>query len=639
MSLLPRHLIQYFSKETDMCGFLFGYDKGGGVNDSLFVEALKKLHHRGPDNLSVKKIGFNFLGHTRLSILDTTHRADQPFTFENFSIIFNGEIYNYIEIRDLLIKKGYEFTTNSDTEVALKAFACWGKDCVEKFNGMWAIIILNHLTNEVFVSRDRFGKKPLFYHLSDRNFIIASEMKAITPFLDHVQESSDFAFCSQNVFHYESTDKTLIDGIRRFPAGSIAFWAPDKNLQITKFWSTQDHLTNVPENYHAQVSVFRELFLDSIKLRMRSDVPIGTALSGGLDSSAIFCGMNLLHQQGRVDQNTNFKNAFVACFKGTFLDEREYAQEVCDYVKVKPNLIEIDPVSSIDRLMDYLYLFEDLYITSPIPMVELYKHIKQGGVKVTLDGHGADELMCGYGRDIYKALLDCELDFNQINNIFQTMKGLVSVDSKQVVRATNLYNEFKSAFQMSFGYGRSSVKSAVKFGVRRLIGTNRSDFGTFNAYLYQIFHESILPTLLRNYDRYSMASGVEIRMPFMDHRLVTYAFSLPWQSKLNNGFTKTIIRDACRDFMPTSVVNRKTKIGFNTPVVDWIRGPWREYFEDVINSNNFKSSRFIDSSIVKARFEKVLYGDEPKFGDGESAWVGISPYLWEQSFLKRVSHE
>ena len=207
-----------------------------------------------------------------------------------YTLIFNGEIYNFIEIRAELIKKGHVFKSCSDAEVVLYAYVEWGVKCVNKFNGMWALAIWDSLKAELFLSRDRFGKKPLFYAVVDEKFIFASEMKAIYPFLQSVKPSQDFNWMKNNIFLYESTDKCLVDGIKRFPFGHNGIYK-DGKLKVNRYWNTLDHLVEVPNDYEEQIEQFRSLFLDACKIRMRSDVAIGTALSGGLDSSATISAM------------------------------------------------------------------------------------------------------------------------------------------------------------------------------------------------------------------------------------------------------------------------------------------------------------------------------------------------------------
>ncbi len=353
-----------------MCGILGVLPR---VEESFFKKALDTLTHRGPDDFGIATIDKDItLGHKRLSIVDLYH-GHQPM-FDNskrYSVVFNGEIYNFIEIKKELEGLGYIHKTNSDTEVLLNTYIEWNDKCVLKFNGMWSFVIWDSLKKELFLSRDRFGKKPLFYAEINGKFIFASEMKTIYPFLEKINPSKDFHWIKRNIFLYESTEKCLVEGIKRFPAGSSGVYKNGK-LKTYRYWNTLDHLTAIPRNYNDQVEVFRELFLDACKIRMRSDVRIGTALSGGLDSSATISAMAHL-SDGKIDYGKkDWQHAFVATFPGTPLDETHYAKLVTNQIGIDATYINIDPLRYWDNLDEYFYKFEELYITSPIPMLMTY---------------------------------------------------------------------------------------------------------------------------------------------------------------------------------------------------------------------------------------------------------------------------
>jgi asparagine synthase (glutamine-hydrolysing) len=621
-----------------MCGILGILPKAN--DEYLFEDALNKITHRGPDGFGIwhDEQAAISLGHRRLSILDLSESGKQPMHFGQYVITFNGEIYNFIEIKKELEKKGYQFHTESDTEVVLASFQEWKERCLHKFNGMWAMAIWDKKNQKLFLSRDRFGKKPLFYAFIGEQMVFASEMKAIFPFLPEVKHSKDFEWCKNNLFQYENTDKTLIEGIKRFPASSYAFYQPfTKELKIEKYWDTLNNLVDVPDKYEEQVEQFRELFMDACKIRMRSDVAIGTALSGGLDSSATICTMAHIAKQTQQDRVAkDWQHAFVATFPNTFLDESIYAKKVVDYLNIPATYLPIDPAKGIEKLENYLYLFEELYLTSPIPMTDLYGSVKASGVTVTIDGHGADELFAGYGQDIFRAFIDSGVNFKDIQNILNTYKGLRDIEDVQIIKEkVDLYTYWqyvKKAHLGNLNVLKSYIKSILG---KKTENIKTKKLGYFNTYLYEIFHQSILPTLLRNYDRYAMANGVEIRMPFLDYRLVSYCFSLPWKSKLRNGYTKAIVRDALKDIMPAEIVWRSTKIGFNTPIVDWMKNEWKEFLLDNIYSTNFENCSLIDKSKVRNQVEYVIKNPQATFGDGERAWTGLMPYFWEKSVLQK----
>ncbi len=615
-----------------MCG-IFGHI--GEIPERLAIHCTDTLSHRGPDGRGLWRGGSVTLGHRRLSILDLSDQAKQPMSYagERYWITYNGEIYNFIEIRAELLGKGHAFRSDSDTEVLLAAYSEWGEECLLKFNGMWAFAIWDTVEQTLFLARDRFGKKPLFYAFPQGHFAFASEMKALFPLLDELNLSSDFAWMSRHIFQYETTVKCLIEGIIRFPAGHCGYFK-DGRLSLKRYWYTLDHLVELPASYEEQVEQFRDLFIDACRIRMRSDVPVGTALSGGLDSSAIISTMAQISKDyGGVRMSDSWQHAFIATFPGTPLDESYFAQKVVENIGIGATYLPIDPLKDLHSLDDYFYKFEELYITSPIPMVHTYKAIKEHGISVTLDGHGADELMAGYGRSLFEAFLDCGLDIAAIKNIAATYRELTPAESKQFARAKN-----NSCIYLKFIIVAAARILLCKGGDMNCKDRTHPNFNKldhFNRHLYQMVHDTVLPTLLRNYDRYSMTNGVEIRMPFMDHRIVAFLMSLPWDSKIRGGFTKRIARDAVSPYLPEEIAFRKSKIGFNSPIVDWMKNEMREYFLDILNSREFNDCALIDASMVRKQIENVINNKNAKYLEGEKAWTALVPFLWEKSVLKR----
>ncbi len=363
-----------------------------------------------------------------------------------------------MELRNELIAKGYIFYTDSDSEVLLASYDAYGSACLNKFNGMWAFAIFNHETNELFLSRDRFGKKPLFYAFvankyNEVTFIFASEMKAIYPFLTELTPSNDFSNMIHNkIYNYESTENTLIDGIKRFPHAHFAIINintiknGEKILRPQRYYHILDNLPydpQKPQPYKHIVEEFRHLFLDSVALRMRADVRLGTALSGGVDSSATICAMSYIsnNYKPHIKQTSDWQHACIACFKDTPLDESQYAKIVCNHINIEGEFLEINPIAHWKNIEQYFYLFEDLYTTSPIPMIAVYQAIKQRGVTVTLDGHGADELFSGYGH-LINALWDAKYNIKQIKNILHTIN-----DTREIPKNTlSLYKRVLDFF-------------------------------------------------------------------------------------------------------------------------------------------------------------------------------------------------
>lgn len=619
-----------------MCG-IFGIF-GKEIDREKVVYCTDTMMHRGPDGGGVwqspdRKTS---LGHRRLAILDLSEKAKQPMSYANgrFWLTYNGEIYNFVEIRKELQNAGYTFVSDSDSEVILVAYIHWGVESFSKFNGMWAFAIYDVQEKKLLLCRDRYGVKPLFYYqLPGGGVAFASEMKALLPIINDAEPNWElFDFFSRGNLHYENREDCLIKGIKRFPSGHYAIIS-DNKIEIKRWWNTLDHILDVPKDYDEQVEMFRDLFLDACKIRMRSDVTLGTALSGGLDSSATICAMSKLSNSALNDtkMNRDWQHAYVACFPGSELDERKYAKQVTDYLGIKSTFLDINPSISERDLYHSIYLFEELWNNPQIPMMDIYRQERKEGTTVSLDGHAADELFGGYAFDIEKAISDTN--------------GNISKRKEITKCVWNLYGDMKQKPAESYEkyHTRTVRKQMTNYWAKRILGKDQvqsmeqnhprwRELGKFDQTLYVSTHETIFPTLLRNYDRNSMANGVEIRMPFLDYRIVNFAFSIDWESKIRNGYSKAIIRDAIEPFAPRSIVRRQSKIGFNAPLDMWLCGAWKELFSDIIFSSDFANSRMVkDCKRVRENWLEYLAGDSK---NPYNIWMCVEPYLWERAMLR-----
>jgi asparagine synthase (glutamine-hydrolysing) len=319
------------------------------------------------------------------------------------------------------------------------------------------------------------------------------------------------------------------------------------------------------------------------------------------------------------------QSAFCAHFPGSPIDEIQFARQVTDMHGYGLQEVEIDPLKCWSDIDHYLYLMEDPYLTTPIPMILTYGAMRAGGVVVTIDGHGADELLCGYGPDIFEALP--EAGIRGATELSQTYANL-SVTSSD--------GQFKK-MSPEWALVRHGLKRVIKRLVRATpYGSRLPEWSDgFNRHLYDLFIGTVLPTLLRNYDRYSMINGVEIRMPFMDHRLVELTFGLPWHYKLAGGYTKKILRDAVAPYMPEQICWRKSKVGFNSPMVDWLRGPLNQWANDTLHSREFLENEWVNVQATRQLLVKIECG-KAVWSDGEKFWGQIQRVLWLRSLRHAV---
>lgn len=585
-----------------MCG-IGGVLVKNGVNlDVRDLDLMSSaLAHRGPDGegkwVSPDRVA-GFV-HRRLAILDTSDLGHQPMHSADgkYTIVFNGEIFNFIEIQEELLKLGSVFHSNSDTEVILEAWRHWGKSMLLRFNGMWAFAIRNNINGEVILARDRFGIKPLLYTQSEERFAFASEMRTLLT-LPWINRQVDVEVISRLVldpFTIEAGERTLHASIRRLPAGHLAT-VLDGIIIIERWWRTTDHLVATPSLSDQQADRFRDIFFNAVKLRMRSDVPLTTCLSGGFDSSAIACAMNIVseNKSQHLRETKDWRHAFIASFPGALNDETPQALEAAAYANVTPHVLEItnnDALSFIEKVLED---FDDVYISLPTAPWQIYRELRRSGMTVSLDGHGADELMGAY---------------HQGGEIFGY--GLRNMLSNAVSRSKfmgHLLDLGRTLYLTLKGY--NFVRSH-RFSVPTSIPTPFDNdqlptyWGGLNRRLYRMFHATLLPTILRNFDRLSMAHGVEVRMPFMDWRLVTYVMSLPDSAKVDGGISKLVARNAMKNNMPESIRSNKNKIGFNSPMPEWMNGPLCDWVFGVLDMPNDSFDKIIDTKSLRKKVSSL----------------------------------
>jgi asparagine synthase (glutamine-hydrolysing) len=582
------------------------------------------LRHRGPDGsaimlLNEDKVAF---GHTRLSILDVSSNANQPMTdiFGRYTIVYNGEVYNFIELRRQLERLGYNFLTSSDTEVVLYAFHKWGPACLDYFNGMWAIAIWDSLSNSLFLARDRFGIKPLYYLKKQTQFVFSSETNSFGNLFGFTKQYDlvNVKKVINDSFALEGNAKTIFNDINSLLPGHYLTIDINGRVEIKRWWDTKSHLLEINEKYENQVNEFKELLFDSCKLRLRSDVPISTALSGGLDSSSVYSILKTISSSkefkysGRIPDS--YLQAFSAIFPGTEQDEKKYAEFLLDPGKQNITWVEKDTDSLVSRIESSVKHLDFIYNTPLFMGASVYEVMSQNGIKVSMDGHGVDEMMYGYGFSI-KELADY----------------LVHYDAGLANELWDIHSEMFLDRQVrpDFYLSQLEVQKSYIFKAKKILKgfKNRNPINFGFDLMYNQFHSTMLPTILRNFDKISMQHGIEIRMPFMDYRLVSYVFSLPLSSKIGNGYSKKILRDAMNGLLPEEIRLRKNKMGLNAPMQTWFSGPLKDYINDEVQSLSFQSNVLFDGkswlAFLNARNKKADWS----FQDSLSFWPVLNAHL------------
>ena len=559
------------------------------------------LAHRGPDgeghwNNTDETC---LLGHRRLSIIDLSDAGNQPMHYlGRYVIVHNGEIYNYVELRKELEKRGYGFCSKTDTEVIAAAYDCWGEECLQQFDGMFAFSIWDEKEKTLFAARDRFGEKPFFYCYDDNRLLFASEMKAL--WTAGIAKSPNFKM----LFNYitigytdnpERPEETFYENIYKLPAASfLKFSFIYFSYSIQKYWDID--LANQQKKITDKeaTETFSSLFAASIKRRLRSDVAVGTSLSGGLDSSSVIAQLSTIHQS---PADSNRVTAFTASFPGFEKDETAYAKQMVKQFSLEHFTTNVSGNELMDDWEKLCYHQEEPFGSASIyAQYKVFELAKQQNIKVLLDGQGADETLAGYHK-YYKWY------WQELFRKRKLYRSKELTDAKQLGVAEKFdYQNMIAAYFPVFAsvvmerqYLLKAIKQEdltkdfVRLQSREAYYTPPEYFD-LNGLLYFNTCTHGLEELLRYADRNSMAHGREVRLPFLSHELVEFIFSLPSHFKIRTGWTKWLLRTTMEKSLPAEIVWRRDKVGFEPPQKNWmelaaVKNAVREAKRKLINEN------------------------------------------------------
>ncbi len=602
-----------------MCGIAGIIKKNDTKIDKEEIQIMNNvMAYRGPDADGVyidNKIG---LGHRRLSIVDLSASGNQPmFSHDKmFVLVFNGEIYNYIELKEQLIQKGATFITETDTEVILEAYRFWGIDCTKHFNGMWSFALYDWEKKQVFLSRDRFGVKPLYIYESEDEFIFASEIKCITAIKPEEKKVDVIQVARYLAGYQEDMDEhTFYENIHNFPRScNVLYHLATNKKDIQKYWDI--NIADCKQKWKCDnpYQKFLELLEDSIKIRLRADVKVGACLSGGLDSSTIV---------GIVSKKFHTRiHTFSSIYKEKKCNEKEFVDCMNRYAGTVPHYIHPDKADNIIQDMKDMIYYHDgpCQSASPYSGYCVYRGVGNH-VKVLLDGQGADELFGGY-EFFYNAKIKEVLKQNTWRSRIKAISLIIFYQKMWMEQYVPLNNEL-----VMKGLGRIGYKI-----YKRNIGTvwnkrikYRKEFSKIDLKIRPWKNCSItneldkelnlhlqymtLPRILHDVDRNSMARSLEVRLPFLDYRLVEFSYTLSDEDKIHGSWTKYIIRKTCRRYLPEKIYNRKNKMGFPAPFDKWLRD---ERFKDEIKKylDAFKERNIVDARSLDRCYEEHISGEE-----------------------------
>ncbi len=600
--------------------------EGKPVKPAVIHAMTEALAHRGPNDSGCEFFneGHAALGHRRLSIIDISPLGHQPMASAdgNHWIVFNGEVYNYVELRAELERAGRTFRSHTDTEVILQAYLQWGPACFSRFNGMWALAIYNRTSRELVLSRDRFGKKPLYYYFDGKILVFGSEPKAIFAH-PSVTKSPDLRkivnYAGRHYRYVEDDRRSFFEGIAQVPKGQVFSVDGQGKVGSLTYWSLRpaEDLT-VKFSEPALVEQFRDLLDDAVRLRLRSDVPVGAMLSGGMDSTSIVSLAARRHP--------HFKTFSSVTGEG-YYDESAYIHEVVKAAGVEATFIYPAAENLFTTLREMLKFHDEPVCTVTwYSMYLMVKEIAKANVPVVLTGHGGDELLAGY--------------WDHYHYHFQDIRTSGADDASE--RGSWLDNHRREASE--YAQQRMYVEALAKDGA-----VQTAKFSTYlgclqgnvqalamepergnpfhaalDRRLYsELFYESV-PASLRAEDRNCMAFSIENRVPFLDYRLVEFAFRLPSKYKIRDGLGKWILREAMKGILPEKVRTRKDKAGHNMPFDEWLRGPNRAEVEMLLCKDGFINETVYVRRKVEALFREHLNGSNHQM----FFWQYINLHLW-----------
>lgn len=565
-----------------MCGIAGIIQSNSSVYTKVQLQQMTDaLTHRGPDGEGhwLNEDGTTLLGHRRLSIIDLTDAGNQPMHYlGRYVITHNGEIYNYVELKITLQQKGYTFFSQTDTEVIAAAYDYWKEECVDQFDGMFAFAIWDEKDKELFAARDRFGEKPFYYYYDQNRFLFASEMKALWAAGILKQPNQKMLFNYITIGYTDNPERpeeTFYDNLYRLPPASfIKFSFIYFSFSVVKYWEIDPEHQDKKITDDAAVEQFSNLFDTSVKRRLRSDVAIGSSLSGGLDSSSIIATASPFTTNGSP------LTAFTASFAGFDKDELGYAKQVADTFKLQQQIVNVSGNTLLQDWEKICYHQEEPFGSASIyAQYKVYELAKQHGIKVLLDGQGADETLAGYHK-YYKWYWQ-EL-FR--NGKLSGRKELAAARAIGITEPFTWKNKIAAWFPsfasivmerqylvQAIGH-KDLTKEFVQQQSREAYYTP-PDYFNLNGVLHFNTFTHGLEELLRYADRNAMANGTEVRLPFLSHELVEFVFSLPSHFKIRNGWTKWLLRKTKENNLPAEIIWRRDKVGFEPPQKQWMEQP------------------------------------------------------------------
>ena len=604
-----------------MCG-IYGINRQ--ESQKQIIDILKLANFRGPDYSGIE-IGNHFsFGHNRLSIIDLDARSNQPFQFEEYSIVFNGEIYNYLEIRKHLQNKGHSFLTDSDTEVILKSYITYGEKCLEHFNGMFAFVIYDSKKNIFWGARDRLGKKPFYYYMRDNIFEFASQLKQIS-YNKHlkINKKSEKLYFR---YGYVPEPYSIFEDVYKLEAGySFEYDLDNAKFSKKEYWDISTNNNHLQSSYNDVKKELKDLLIDSIDMRLHADVPVGVFLSGGVDSSLV-AAIAAKELGKKVD-------TFSIKFTDAEFDESQYAQHVADTLETNHHTLTCSHHDMIDLMENLNEYYDEPYNdSSSLPMMILSRETRKH-VTVALSGDGGDELFWGYHSyfrmkkvsKLYKlpkfirTMLASALNNSSNYRLKKIASGLKIESLEELFLYSNRLFDFTKLFSIeNIGYLEQ---------YKKYLYNQKEFFERISDYDIKTYLDGDIFTKV---DRATMAYSLEARTPLVDYRIVELSQKIPFEYKYKNGEGKYILKDILYDYLPKEIFKRP-KSGFTVPLKNWFRDELKEYVYTTLTKENLSKIDDINLEYVYKMIENHMNGSENNY---HQIWTLITYVKWMEKYLE-----
>ncbi|MFK5882347.1 MAG: asparagine synthase (glutamine-hydrolyzing) [Sulfurospirillum sp.] len=622
-----------------MCGIIGFNNKDTQKLNSM----LTSIYHRGPDDSGVYEDENFSLGHVRLSILDLSQSGHQPMVFENLVMVYNGEVYNFKEIKKELEKFGYSFESESDSEVILKAYHKWGIKAVDKFIGMFAIAIYDKDLKTVTLIRDRVGVKPLYYYFDGKDFVFASELKPVIEYKKDLAINKD-ALYEFFQFGYISSNLSIFENCFKLPAGHYAtFNIKNLTLKIKEYWSILPFfgLPKFQKSENELIDELEALLIDAFRYRMVSDVPVGVFLSGGIDSSVV--AAILQKHYGNI-------HTFTIGFKEAKYNEATYAKEVAKYI----GTIHTEKFLNSSEAKKMLDNFVDIYDepfgdSSGIPTTLVSQVAKENGIKVVLSADGGDEIFCGYERYWYSYAIGnkiLKLPKFARKSLAKIMDIVGVQNASKLFKIKNFEHKYNQLNEMLKDDNWQSIyekliHNSKNYEIKELLGVIKDiDEKSFKigenenpmqGMMLWDYHRYLADDILTKVDRATMSVSIEGREPLLDHKIAEFMAQVPFELKYKDGTSKYLLRKVLERYIPKSMIDRP-KMGFGIPMFEWFGGDLRELFEknftdEKLDKHNLLNNNYIQQEYQKLKNDKIL--------NINKLWFILVFQMWHDKYVNK----